>query len=129
MMLDRRTFTIILAGVGTSAASSALAQGKTVTVSMKQAPKGQFVPDTVNISVGDTVKWTNPGIVTHTVTFDPSQASTPSDVALPAGAAPFGSGDLEEDDTYSHTFTTKGTYKYVCKYHEAMGMKGTIIVS
>ena len=36
---------------------------------------------------------------------------------------------MEEEATYSHTFTAKGTYKYVCKYHEAMGMVGTVIVS
>ena len=46
-----------------------------------------------------------------------------------AGAAPFDSGDLEEDATFSHTFTAKGTYKYVCKYHEMMGMVGTVVVS
>ena len=49
------------------------------------------MPATVNIKVGDTVKWTNPGIITHTVTFDPAQAATASNVALPAGVAPFGS--------------------------------------
>lgn len=129
MMLDRRAFAIFLTGLGASAASPAKAEEKTVEVSMKQAPKGQFVPATVNISVGDTVNWTNPGVITHTVTFDPAQAATASDVVLPAGVQPFGSGDLEEDGTYSHTFTAKGTYKYVCKYHEAMGMVGTVVVS
>ena len=49
--------------------------------------------------------------------------------SLPAGVAPFGSANIEEDGTFSHTFTVKGTYKYVCKYHEAMGMVGTVIVS
>jgi plastocyanin len=129
MKFDRRTFSFFLAGLGVSAAGRALAQGKTVEVSMKQAPKGQFVPQTVNIAVGDTVKWTNPGIITHTVTFDPAQATTPGDVVLPQGVQPFGSEDLEQDSTFDHTFTVKGTYKYVCKYHEAMGMVGTVVVS
>ncbi|HET7085617.1 MAG TPA: plastocyanin/azurin family copper-binding protein [Rhizomicrobium sp.] len=129
MMFHRRSFTEMLASLGVVLATPALAAAKTVDVSMKNNPKGVFVPATVNISVGDTVTWTNPGVITHTVTFDPSQAATASNVALPAGVAPFGSDNMEEDATFSHTFTVKGTYKYVCKMHEAMGMVGTVIVS
>jgi len=131
MMLHRREFTRLLAGVGLAAttATTASAQAKTVEVSMKQAPKMVFAPDVVNIKVGDTVKWTNPGFVTHSVTFDPSMAATPGNVVLPAGVAPFDSGNIEEDGTFSHTFTVKGSYKYVCKYHEAMGMIGSVVVS
>ena len=129
MSINRRIFTESLAALGVTAATPALAQGATVEVSMKQSPKMVFVPASVNIKAGDTVKWTNPYNITHTVTFDPAQAQTASDVVLPAGVAPFGSGDIEEEGTFSHTFTAKGTYKYVCKYHEAMGMVGTVIVS
>ena len=126
--IHRRAFAQMLAALGLSGVP-AWAQAKTVEVSMKQAPKSRFVPEVVNISVGDTVHWTNPAFVTHTVTFDPAQAATAGNVALPTGVAPFTSGDIEEDQGYSHTFTAKGTYKYVCKYHEAMGMVGTVIVS
>jgi len=129
MKIHRRDFTQLLAGLGALAGTPALAAGKTVEVSMKNSPKGVFVPATVNISVGDTVNWTNPGVITHTVTFDPAQAATPANVALPAGVAPFGSDNMEEDATFSHTFTVKGTYKYICKMHEAMGMVGTVVVS
>ncbi len=129
MTIHRRSFAKLLGAAGLTAAAPALAQGKTVDVSIKNSPKGVFVPATVNVGVGDTVTWTNPGVITHTVTFDPAKAMTASDVALPAGVAPFNSGDMEEDATFSHTFTAKGTYKYVCKYHEMMGMVGTVIVS
>lgn len=129
MSINRRTFTESLAALGVTAATPALAQGKTVDVSMKQSPKMLFVPASVTIKAGDTVKWTNPYNITHTVTFDPAQAQTASDVSLPAGVTPFGSGDIEEEGTFSHTFTEKGTYKYVCKYHEGMGMVGTVIVT
>jgi plastocyanin len=128
MTMHRRRFAALAAGFSL-AAGTARAAHKTVEVSMQQAPKGLFVPETVNINAGDTVTWTNPGVITHTVTFDPAQAATAGDVSLPAGVTPFGSGDMEEDATYSHTFAVKGTYKYVCKYHEAMGMVGTVIVS
>ena len=129
MKIHRRAFTEMLASLGVLVASPALAEGKTVEVSMKNNPKGVFVPASVNVSVGDTVKWTNPGIITHTVTCDPAQAATQANVVLPAGVTPFDSGNMEEDATFSHTFTAKGTYKYVCKMHEAMGMIGTVVVS
>ncbi|GLR87579.1 cupredoxin domain-containing protein [Bradyrhizobium iriomotense] len=129
MTIHRRAFTQLLTSLGVVVTAPALAEGKTVEVSMKNSPKGMFVPATVNISVGDTVKWTNPGVITHSVTFDPAQATTASDVALPKGVAPFDSGNIEEDASFSHTFTVKGTYKYVCKFHEAMGMVGTVVVS
>ena len=129
MKIDRRAFTEMFASLGVVIATPALAEGQTVEVSMKNNPKGVFVPATVNIKVGDTVKWTNPAVITHTVTFDPAQAATASNVVLPAGVAPFGSDNMEEDATFSHTFTVKGTYKYICKMHEAMGMVGTVVVA
>ncbi len=129
MSLNRRVFTQSIAAAGVAAAAPALADGKTIDVTMKNNPKAIFVPATVNCKVGDTVTWTNPGVITHSVTFDPAQAVTKDNVALPAGVAPFDSGTMEQDGTYSHTFTVKGTYKYVCKFHEAMGMVGTVIVS
>jgi plastocyanin len=108
-MFNRRTFTQVLAAFGVSAALPAWAQAKTVDVTMKQSPKMRFI--------------------SHTVTFDPSKAANKANVALPAGEAPFDSGPVEEEGTFSHTFTAKGTYKYVCVYHEDMGMVGTVIVS
>jgi plastocyanin len=129
MSMHRRAFAELLAGVGLCAfATAASAEGKTVEVTMKQSPKSRFDPDVVNIAVGDTVKWTNPAFVTHSVTFDPSMAATAGHVVLPAGVAPFDSGNIEEDGTFSHAFTVKGTYKYICKFHEAMGMTGTVVV-
>src|SRR5436305_5402606 len=129
MSMHRRAFAQLLAALGASAATPALAQAKTVEVSMAQSPKMRFIPDTMTIKAGDTVKWTNPHNISHTVTFDPSKAATAANAALPPGVAPFDSGPLEEEGTFSHTFTEKGTYKYVCVYHEAMGMAGSVIVS
>jgi len=129
MTTNRRAFTQGLAGLGIGVATPALAQAKTVEVAMKQSPKMLFVPGAVNIKSGDTVHWTNVYSTTHTVTFDPAKAATAANAALPDGVAPFDSGNIEEDGSFSHTFTVKGTYKYVCIYHEAMGMIGTVIVS
>ena len=131
MEFNRRAFTQTLAAFGLVAAGQAAAQGKkTVEVAMQgDSAMPIFFPKSVNISAGDTVRWTNKNILVHTVTLDPKQATKPSDIGRPAGVKPFGSKDLNQDDTYSHTFTVKGIYKYVCKYHEAMGTIGTVVVS
>ena len=96
MKIHRRAVTEMLVSLGVIAATPALAAGKTVEVSMKNNPKAIFAPATVNVAVGDTVTWTNPGIITHSVTCDPAQAATAANVALPAGVAPFDSGNMEE---------------------------------
>jgi plastocyanin len=130
MPMHRRTLTRMMAALGLSLVSgTSSAQGKTVEVAMKQGAKSRFDPETVTIAAGDTVKWTNTGFVTHTVTFDPAMAAKAADVSLPAGVQPFDSGDVEEDASFSHTFAAKGAYKYICKYHEDMGMVGTVIVT
>lgn len=129
MGIHRRAVSRMLAGLGLSAvAMPALAQAKTVEVSMGRG-KMVFLPASITINAGDTVNWTNPAVVLHSVTFDPSMAVKPENVALPAGVKPFASDDMGQDATFSHTFTVKGTYKYVCTMHEAMGMIGTVIVA
>ena len=129
MGTHRRDVSRMLAGLGLSAiAMPALAQAKTVEVSMGRG-KMVFLPATLTINAGDTVSWTNPAVVLHSVTFDPSMAVKPGNVALPDGVKPFDSGDMGQDATFMHTFTVKGTYKYICKMHEAMGMIGTVIVA
>ena len=70
-----------------------------------------FSPETLTISVGDTVIWTNKESATHTATADGGE---------------FDSGNLGNGDTFSHTFTTAGTYTYYCKLHTSM--TATIIV-
>jgi plastocyanin len=87
----------------------------------------QFVPDTVNISVGDTVRWTwaNSG---HSVTSGPpcvadSQYCSPNDTNC-------ASGILSNVGTvYQHTFTQPGAYSYHCAAHCVLGMTGVVNVS
>ncbi len=130
--IDRRSLTQFLVGLGLMSAGRASAQAKTVEVvmrpDMRPGAMSMFEPETVRIAVGDTVRWKNEAVLIHTATFDPAQAIKAVNVVLPAGVAAFGSADLLQDDTYSHTFTTAGSYKYVCKYHEEMGMIGTVVV-
>lgn len=67
-----------------------------------------FNPTTLTVAVNTTVKWTNKDGVTHTVTSDSSL---------------FNSGNIASNGTYSHQFTTKGTYPYHCTVHSMMTAK------
>src|SRR5205823_7661573 len=68
-----------------------------------------FVPKTVTINVGDTVTWSNNGKSPHTVT---------------ANGGSFNSGNLNPGQSFSHTFTSAGTFAYHCQYHQNLGMVG-----
>lgn len=64
-----------------------------------------FSPSTLTVSVNTTITWTNKDAAAHTVT---------SDNGL------FDSGNMNTDATYSHQFTTAGTFPYHCTYHSNM---------
>jgi plastocyanin len=72
-----------------------------------------FSPQSVTITVGDIVKWTNIS-GTHNV-----RANDNSFNSGPAAPAPW---------VFTHTFTAVGSYPYFCEPHQGMGMTGTIIV-
>ncbi|WP_049912878.1 halocyanin domain-containing protein [Halococcus thailandensis] len=90
---------------------------KRVTVSVGAAsPNGPyaFAPAAVNISTGTTVvwEWTGEG-GSHNVVAE-------------SGA--FESDLVAEDGyTFEHAFDSANIYRYVCKPHESLGMKGAII--
>jgi plastocyanin len=101
----------------------------TQIVDVAVAPGGalMFSPATVNISVGDTVRWTW-GSSGHSVTSGApcaadSQFCSPDDMNCPAGILS-GTGTV-----YTHTFSQAGTYSYFCSLHCARGMVGTVNVT
>lgn len=71
-----------------------------------------FNPNSVTISVGDTVEWTNLMNLDHTVT--PDNGEFPS------------SGHIKPQAKFSHTFTTSGSISYHCEIHPFM--KGSVVV-
>jgi amicyanin len=71
-----------------------------------------FSPATVRVKAGSTIVWTNGDAIQHDVTFDGGNIS---------------SGVMNHNDTFSHTFTTAGTYHYICSIHPFM--HGTVIVT
>lgn len=82
------------------------ANGKIVDISIQGFA---FNPESVGISPGDTVRWTNRDSATHII-----KGST------------FESESLTKGDTYEFVFTEPGVYDYICSTHPSM--KGTITV-
>ena len=76
-----------------------------------EAVDNAFRPKTATVSVGDTVTWRNAGSAPHEVK-----------------SSAFSSGNLNPGKTYSWTASKAGTYSYVCSYHQAQGMTGTLVV-
>jgi len=136
MTMTRRNLVRLLGLLPLARATAVLAGPKggaaagPVEIRLEDRPggSGAFVPSALTIAAGSTVRWVSRGFLLHTVTFDPAQAKDLSRIALPPGVAPFGSDDLAQDDTYEHRFDVPGTYRYICHYHERMGMGGTITV-
>ena len=83
----------------------------------------RFSPDSVMIRAGTNVMWTNQG-VTHTVTAD----NGTFDSGSLAGPMPDGYGGMTTGGTYSHTFSTPGTFTYHCSVHPTQ-MKAVLVVT
>jgi plastocyanin len=113
--------------LGVESRTANASSDSTIVIKMLDMPPS-FQPSHITIKVGDTVKWDNVGNSVHHATSDPSHAIKPDDVANPSGAKPFDSGFLPPGQSFSHTFTVPGTYKYVCAAHEMSGMSGEIVV-
>jgi len=100
-----------------------------VIVEAGGGPTGlKFVPERVEIEVGQTVLWRNVSFDIHTVTADPGLAANSENVRLPEGAETFNSGRFSPDETFTYTFETSGEYRYFCIPHEATGMVGEVVV-
>jgi hypothetical protein len=69
----------------------------------------RFLPRSIRVGTGDTVKWTNKGNEPHDVKGDGLNSSI-----------------LQPGQGYSHTFASPGTFNYICSIHPQM--KGTVIV-
>jgi plastocyanin len=86
-----------------------------------------FDPDNLNISAGDTVRWTwfsnNHSVTSGACDAADSQFCSPDDMNCAAGI-------LSNTGTvYEHTFSTPGVYAYFCDAHCALGMVGVINVT
>ena len=136
--MDRRAF-LVTAGAAVVVPVAGCTSGglseEEFDVGMSQ---NAYLPDTVEVSVGETLVWGNNGSRKHTVTAYES--------GLPEGAAFFasggydstkaareewksgGGGNIAPGETYEHTFETAGEHRYFCIPHERDGMVGTVVV-
>lgn len=83
-----------------------VSKGKIVEISIQGFA---FNPASVEISSGDTVKWTNMDSAPHIIK-----------------GSNFESGSIAKGDTYEFVFTEPGVYDYICSIHPSM--KGTVTV-
>jgi plastocyanin len=90
-----------------SVGSSPPPPGSVVRVSIESEG---FVPRTVNITVGQTVMWTNDATVTYNV----------------AGTG-LVSGEIPPGKSFSHQFKAPGTYNYLCTLRPSQA--GLVIVA
>jgi plastocyanin len=96
----------LLAGCGGSGESA-----KPVATTEVSMPKSyRFDPKTIEVDAGAEVTWRNEDNFTHTVEIE-------------------GQDDrkVEPGESVSFTFSTPGTYEYVCTLH-SHDMRGTVIV-
>ena len=106
-------FTLLIFGISCyqSAPAPTPTPSPTPTITEVEISGFAFVPATITIPVGTTVTWTNQDSAPHTVT---------SETDL------FDSGRLSTNDSFSYTFTDRGTFSYYCTIHPYM--KGEVIV-
>jgi plastocyanin len=71
-----------------------------------------FIPGSLTIKVGESIKWTNMDPISHTVTSNTGE---------------FDSGTIAAGSEFSFTFSKEGTFDYSCAIHPTM--KGKIIVT
>lgn len=93
-----------------AAAFAAVAPATAASTSVSMVDNA-FTPASATVSVGDTVTWRNDG-------------KAPHEVSSPA----FSSGNVDAGKSYAWKAARAGTFAYVCRYHEAQGMKGTLVV-
>ncbi|MGF1542514.1 MAG: plastocyanin [Pleurocapsa sp.] len=76
----------------------------------------KFVPETLTIKSGDTVKWVNNKMSPHNVVFDDSGLKSHKQLVFSPG------------ESYETTFKESGEYAYYCEPHRGAGMVGKVVV-
>jgi plastocyanin len=123
-----RSKVLLAAGIVLTAAAAAIAitpSGRSaraatanVTVADNTFTDSASATLTTTITAGDAVLWTWTGSAPHSVTADDNSFDDPA-------------ASFKTSGTFSHTFSTPGTYAYYCRVHGApngVGMHGVVVV-
>jgi len=113
---------LVTAAVSVAALTAAISSGDDgAAATTTAAPAGQavaativdfaFSPEPVTVKAGQTVTWTNKDPFAH---------------SIQSGDGSFDSAPLGQGASYSATFSTPGTYAYLCGIHSSM--TGTVVV-
>ena len=89
----------------------------------------KFVPETLEIQQGDTVKWVINKVPPHNVVFEADKM--PNGNKAIADKISHKKLLFAQGDSYETTFSdteTPGTYPYYCEPHRGAGMAGKIVV-
>lgn len=102
-----------------SAAQASVSQEKPVFGATHVYMHGDaFTPSRIQLVLGTTVTWMNQDKVPHNVTLSPVVISSSNN---------WESGLIYPGQSFSYTFTSRGTFQYYCQEHP--GMIGTVIVT
>lgn len=97
----------------TDSKSAPAKTGGAAAATVNMIANNKYDPATVTVKKGETVKFVNKDSQIHDVKFT-SGPNSPS--VMNPGAE------------WSRTFDAAGSFPYICTYHEAEGMKGTVTV-
>lgn len=98
------------------------------TILIEMTDEMKFMPETLTVSVGETLVWINRGSLPHTATDNPINAAVPEHNVLPVNATSWDSKALQQGESFKYIPTVPGNYTYSCTLHEANGMIGRLIV-
>lgn len=145
--MNRRVY---LAAVGTAASASLAGCSSVLSVfDDDEGPcagdecdigmsRNEFLPESYEANVGETVVWKNTSGADHTVTALENQIPDDADYFASGGYEDeetaieawhdYTGGGLSTRETYEHTFDVPGTYAYICEPHVKGGMIGEVVV-
>src|SRR3954468_1219166 len=101
----RRSSRALLLAAAVALSPGALAPGKSHQVAIEGM---KFVPERVEVAVGDSITWVNHDVVPHTVTNVAKKVE---------------SGTIAANGKWTYVVRGKGDVDYVCRFHP--GMRGS----
>jgi plastocyanin len=109
--IERNIWVAIALAAAVLAAGAPASQGAPAADAKVQIDQYAFLPQRITVKPGTPVTWTNDDDDSHTVA---------------SSSKLFKSKALDTGDKFSFTFTTPGTYAYVCSVHPYM--TGAVVV-